>query len=126
MRTDDDVTPRLAADAAVTAGLLDSGRPLAWASGMMLLVTAVVWLKGHPVHLPALVGTVVMASLQGFLHSACVSTPGSFASGHRAGIIRLHRLPIWQHSMCVWVVRRRRPLPSRRISPNGDAVPSGC
>lgn len=67
MRTDDNITPRLAADAAVTAGLLDSGRSLAWASGMMLLMTAVVWLKGHPVHWPALVGTVVMASVQGVL-----------------------------------------------------------
>ncbi len=67
MRADDDLAPRLAADAAITAGLLDSGRTLAWVSGMMLLMIAVVWLMGHPVHSPALVGVVVMASGQGVL-----------------------------------------------------------
>ena len=65
MGNDDDVlTPRLAADAAVTAGLLDSGRTLAWVSGMTLLMTALVWLLGHAVHSPALVGAVVMAAAQ--------------------------------------------------------------
>lgn len=65
MLTDDDFTPRLAADAAVTAGLLDSGRPLAWVSGTMLLIMAVAWLMGHPVALPAFVGAVLMATVQG-------------------------------------------------------------
>lgn len=89
MRADDDLAPRLAADAAVTAGLLDSGRTFAWVSGMMLLMTSVVWLMGHPVRSPALVGAVVMASGQ-----------GAFAQRVRfdAGIFRL------------WASRWRHPL----------------
>ncbi len=56
MRTDTDITPRLAADAAVTAGLLDSGRVIAVISGTSLLTTLVIWLLGYPVHAPALMG----------------------------------------------------------------------
>ncbi|NMQ29039.1 hypothetical protein E4Q23_15490 [Candidatus Accumulibacter phosphatis] len=96
---DDELMPRLAADAAVTAGLLDSGRTLAWVSGMTLLITALVWLLGHAVHSPALVGAVVMAAAQAFFCTARafrrrhlpllgLALASSAGSGCRSGSVR--------------------------------------
>jgi len=64
MATDPAQNPHLAADAAVTAGLLDTGRMIFRVSGATLLATLVVWLMGHPVHRGALVAAVALALVQ--------------------------------------------------------------
>lgn len=64
MQADIDQTRRLAADAAVTAGMLDTGRVILRVSGATLLMTLVVWLMGHPVHRAALVAVVALAAAQ--------------------------------------------------------------
>ncbi|MCZ4306722.1 hypothetical protein O4G98_18475 [Zoogloeaceae bacterium G21618-S1] len=61
MRAEVDRNARLVADAAVTAGWLDSGRVVAVISGTSLLTTLVVWLLGHPVRALALVGVAATA-----------------------------------------------------------------
>ncbi|MBT0963879.1 hypothetical protein [Denitromonas iodatirespirans] len=64
MRAETDRNARLAADAAVTAGWLDSGRVVAVISGTSLLTTLVVWLLGHPVRALALAGVGATAVAQ--------------------------------------------------------------
>jgi len=61
---DPDQSARLAADAAVTAGLLDTGRMIFRVSGATLLMTLAVWLMGHPVHRGALVTAAALAAVQ--------------------------------------------------------------
>lgn len=64
MPADADRNARLAADAAVTAGWLDSGRVVALISGTSLLTTLVVWLLGYPVCALALAGVGATAVAQ--------------------------------------------------------------
>jgi len=64
MAADIDQNTRLAADAAVTAGLLDTGRMIFRVSGATLLMTLVVWLMGHPVHTVVLAAATLLAIVQ--------------------------------------------------------------
>jgi len=64
MVTEPDPVARLAADAAVTAGLLDTGRMIFRVSGATLLMTLAVWLMGHPVQPVALAAAALLAIVQ--------------------------------------------------------------
>ncbi len=59
-------TAYLAANSAVTAGLLSIGHPIALASGAILLATICLWFLGHAVQPIAFFGSVVTALLQGY------------------------------------------------------------
>lgn len=59
-------TARLAADAAVTAGLLEIGRTIALLSGVLLLVTVCFWLLGRSLHSVIFFSSVALALLQGY------------------------------------------------------------
>lgn len=64
MPAETDRNAGLAADAAVTAGWLDSGRAIALICGTSLLTTLVVWLLGYPVRALALAGVGATAVAQ--------------------------------------------------------------
>ncbi len=56
----------LAADAAITAGLLGSGQSIALTSGAVLLAAISYWILGYAVHPVAFLSSVLVALLQGY------------------------------------------------------------
>ncbi len=80
MNSDDEPAARLAAEAAVTAGLLDAGRTVSLVCGTTLLAAAALGLLGQPLRPMALLAAGAIALPQGY-----------FAQRARfdAGILRL-------------------------------------